>query len=75
MARYQQDGLAVILFPVLLAAAVALAGWVTHVIWAIRMLANEKGATMGQMVLAGIGAFMPPIGTIHGWMIWFGAGF
>lgn len=48
--------------------------WLTHVIWIIQTLSSEIGATMGQAVLGGIGAFMPPIGVIHGFMIWFGAG-
>lgn len=48
--------------------------WFTHIIWIIKALASDKGATMGQMVLGGLGAFMPPVGVIHGYMIWFGVG-
>lgn len=51
-----------------------LASWVTHIIWIIGKLSSDVGATTGQMVLGGIGAFMPPVGMIHGVMIWFGAG-
>lgn len=50
-----------------------LAAWVTHIIWVIAKLAGGA-ATMSQMVLGAIGAFMPPVGTIHGFMIWFGYG-
>ncbi len=40
-------------------AITALAAWVTHVIWIISTLASDVGATVGQMVLGAIGAFMP----------------
>ena len=50
-----------------------LAAWVTHIIWAILTLAVDAGATLGQIVLGVIGIF-PPVGIIHGVMIWFGAG-
>lgn len=52
-----------------------LAAWVTHIFWIISTLASSAGATVGQMVLGGIGAFMPPVGVVHGIMIWFGIGF
>lgn len=55
-------------------AATAFLAWATHVIWIIRVLASSSGATVGQMVLGGLGAFMPPIGVIHGIMIWLGVG-
>lgn len=48
--------------------------WATHIAWTISILVSDAGATVGQMVLAGIGAFMPPVGVVHGLMIWFGAG-
>lgn len=51
------------------------AAWITHFIWVIRKLAGDAGVTVGQMVLGGLGAFFPPIGIIHGYMIWFGVGF
>lgn len=46
--------------------------WATHVIWIIRVLASDQGATAGQMVLGAIGAFIPPVVVIHGLMLWFG---
>lgn len=49
--------------------------WATHVVWIIAKLASDKGATVGQMVLGGLGAFMPPVGVVHGFMIWLGVGF
>lgn len=51
-----------------------LAAWATHIIWTISTLSSETPATFGQMALAAIGAFMPPIGVVHGVMIWFGIG-
>jgi hypothetical protein len=52
----------------------AIAAWVTHVVWIIAKLAGTSGATFGQAALGVIGAFMPPVGIIHGIMIWCGAG-
>lgn len=49
--------------------------WVRHVVWVIQTLASDKGATFGQMALGAIGAFMPPVGVVHGFMIWCGVGF
>lgn len=56
-------------------AIIAFASWATHIVWVIKALASEAGATFGQMALGAIGAFMPPVGMIHGFMIWFGSGF
>jgi len=50
----------------------SMAAWCTHVIWIIKVLASDKGATAGQIVLGAVGAFMPPVGVVHGLMIWFG---
>lgn len=49
--------------------------WATHIIWVIGKLASDAGATAGQIVLGAVGAFMPPVGVIHGFMIWLGVGF
>jgi hypothetical protein len=48
-----------------------IAAWITHVVWIIKALMSDAGATGGQMVLGVIGAFMPPIGVIHGFVLWF----
>jgi len=53
----------------------SIAAWITHVIWVIRILAAPEGTTIGRIVLAVCGVFFPPVGVIHGGMIWFGAGF
>ena len=52
-----------------------MAAWITHIVWVINALASEAGATILQMTFGVIGAFMPPVGVIHGVMIWFGVGF
>lgn len=49
----------------------SIAAWVTHVVWIVQVLASAEGATAGQMALGAIGAFMPPVGVIHGLVIWF----
>jgi hypothetical protein len=54
---------------------VAGVAWITHIIWVIGKLAGPVGITGGQIALAFLGTFVPPIGVIHGVMIWFGAGF
>lgn len=48
-----------------------LAAWATHVVWIVKALASASGATGGQMVLGALGAFMPPVGVVHGFIIWF----
>ncbi len=45
--------------------------WATHVVWTIRTLAGDAGVTVGQAVLGVIGAFMPPVGVVHGFILWF----
>lgn len=63
---------AVVQFGCLGAFLACVAAWVTHVVWIITTLASDKGATVGQMVLGVLGAFIPPIGVVHGLLIWFG---
>lgn len=46
------------------AAMTAIAAWITHVVSCI------KAGSIGLLLL---GAFIPPIGVIHGWMVWLGA--
>lgn len=68
------DGGGAVLFTILGIAMTFVAAWVTHMVWVIKVLASDKGATAGQMVLGAIGAFMPPVGVLHGFLIWFGVG-
>jgi hypothetical protein len=51
------------------------AAWRTHILWVIGKRAGPAGVTGGPLLLAFLGSFVPPIGIIHGVMIWFGKGF
>lgn len=51
----------------------SMGAWATHVVWIIKVLASDKGATLGQIVLGAVGTFFPPVGVVHGVMIWMGA--
>jgi hypothetical protein len=48
----------------------ALAGWVTHIVWVFKLLMNGE-PTIGHVALAIIGAIAPPVGTLHGFYLWF----
>lgn len=56
---------------VLTLSGAAFVAWATHVLWIVDKLSSDTGATTGQMVLGGLGAFMPPVGVLHGLVIWF----
>ena len=47
-----------------------LAGWVTHIVWVIKLLMNGD-PSIGHVALAIIGAIAPPVGAIHGIYLWF----
>lgn len=47
------------------------AAWATHVVWVIGKITSGDPVTGGEMALGVLGAFMPPIGVIHGVIIWF----
>jgi hypothetical protein len=51
------------------------AAFVTHVVWAVSVLTSTTNDALevGTIVLSVAGLF-PPIGAIHGIMLWFGAG-
>lgn len=49
----------------------ALAAWITHVVWWIRLAMNEQLDTAGEFALAIIGTLFAPIGVIHGIILWF----
>lgn len=57
-----------------LLAAATIPAWVTHVVWVIFKLTSDTGITSGQLVLGVVGALMPPVGVVHGFLIWFGLG-
>jgi hypothetical protein len=45
--------------------------WVTHCAWWIKLLMNEQMDTAGEGILAVLGTTFPPIGVIHGFILWF----
>lgn len=47
------------------------AAWITHVVWWINLMMNEQLDTLGEAVLAILGTLCPPVGVIHGFIIWF----
>lgn len=47
------------------------AAWVTHVVWVIGKIAGTDPVSGGEMAIGVLGAFMPPIGAIHGVVLWF----
>lgn len=47
-----------------------LAGWVTHVAWAIITIFGPTVMTVNQAVLAILGGFLFPFGAIHGLTLW-----
>jgi hypothetical protein len=52
-----------------------IAAYITHIVWVIRLLLATDGMVhVGRALLALFGVFCPPIGVIHGVMIWFGVG-
>lgn len=71
--RWSHDGSATGAALLIMALLSIPAAWATHVIWIITKLASGAGATGGQIALGIIGAFMPPVGIGHGYIIWFQA--
>lgn len=52
--------------------AATVAGWITHIVVTIQYLVGG-GDSIAYAALLVVGAFMAPVGVIHGWGIWFGA--
>ena len=48
-----------------------LSAYITHLKWALALLTSDATASTGQYILSVFGTFMPPIGVIHGVMLWF----
>lgn len=60
----------VIAFAVIALVIGAAAAYLTHLIWAVHALASDHAATAGQIVLSVAGTFLPPIGVMHGLVLW-----
>ena len=50
-----------------------LAAYITHLVWVINTLSSAVVITFGQFVLSMFGVFIPPIGALHGVIIWLSA--
>lgn len=48
------------------------AAWVTHVVACIGAITGDE--VVGGVLMLLLGVVIPPLGVIHGFMIWFGAG-
>lgn len=46
--------------------------WLTHIYVAIQALVSDAAVSVGYGILLAVGAFMPPVGVVHGVGIWFG---
>lgn len=53
----------------------AIAGYITHIIVAISVLAGstQSGVSLGYGFLLAVGVIVPPVGMLHGIGVWFGA--
>lgn len=51
---------------------IAIAAWVTHVVACIGAITGTK--ILGGVLMLLLGVVIPPLGAIHGFMIWLGAG-
>lgn len=48
------------------------AAYITHLIWIVKILMFSSGSIpIGHAILAVIGLIFPPLGVIHGFVIWF----
>jgi hypothetical protein len=52
----------------------SIAGMITHVIYMVDLIVDGIGNQTNEILFLVAGVLIPPIGIIHGWMIWFGNG-
>jgi hypothetical protein len=50
---------------------VSAAAYIRHLAWSIGLLMSDGNIAVQKLVLAGIGVLAPPIGVIHGFILWF----
>lgn len=50
----------------------SVAAWITHIVACIGAITGVK--VLGGILMLAFGVLIPPLGVIHGLMIWFGAG-
>lgn len=45
--------------------------WLTHIFWSLHGLFTGQMTELSQITVAVLGAFLPPIGVLHGFYLWF----
>jgi hypothetical protein len=45
--------------------------YITHLLWSLSGLSDGTLDQVNEYLIAGFGIFMPPIGVIHGYYLWF----
>ena len=50
-----------------------LAGWITHIVICIQAIVAGTAVSVNYALLLAAGAFIPPLGAVHGIGSWFGA--
>lgn len=48
-----------------------IAGWITHCVWWVNLVMNNQLDTVQEGFIAALGTLFPPVGVIHGFIIWF----
>ena len=46
------------------------AAFITHLVWTIKLLMGGASIAGGQIVLMLVGIFVPPVGILHGYVLW-----
>lgn len=67
----QNDKMNKFLWAIVPLIAVNLAAWITHLWWSLSGLFSGSMNQINEYVIAILGAFIPPIGIIHGIYLWF----
>lgn len=49
----------------------AIPAFVTRIVWTVSTLMSNDPVNAGQIALAILGILAPPVGVVHGWVIWF----
>lgn len=45
--------------------------YINHIMWWIGLVMTDELDTMGELLLAIVGTFIPILGVIHGIILWF----
>lgn len=48
------------------------AAWVTHIVVVITAITSDAAVSVSYGILLVLGTFVPPVGSIHGFGVWFG---